>query len=319
MRITNSMMNSKMLQNLNNNLRRLDKHQMKLATGKNFNVPSDNPVGVSKSLGLNTAISELQQYKRNSEDAISWLEITESAIEDVQEIIHRAKELSVQLGSGTYSDADRVSGKQEIDQLKEQLIKIANTTFAGKHIFTGFKTNQSLLDVNGLYTIDTSNNEKMMFEVGIGDTIDINILGHKLFGRTAEVAPPYTSLDGVSVDTGEAVIGNQAELLSVFEDLSNALGVNDPARIQTSGKRLDKHLENILSIRGEVGSKVNRAELTLNRIQKDIVNVTGLLSKNEDADMAEVIMQFKNDENIYRASLSTGAKAIQPTLIDFIK
>lgn len=312
-------MNSKMLQNLNNNLRRLDKHQMKLATGKNFNLPSDNPIGVSKSLGLHTAISELEQYKRNTEDAVSWLEITESAIEDVQNIIHRAKELTVQLGNGTYSNSDRIAGKKEIDQLKEQLVKLANTTYAGKHVFTGFKTNQPLMDANGNYAISTDDNEKMMFAVGLGDTMDVNVIGHKLFGISTEVAPPYTPGAINGIDTGAATVGNKGQLIAVLDELSHALNADDSGRIQATADRLDVHLENVLSIRGEVGAKVNRGELTLSRIEKDIVNFTGLLSKNEDADMAEVIMQFKNDENIYRASLSAGAKAIQPSLIDFLR
>jgi flagellar hook-associated protein 3 FlgL len=44
-----------------------------------------------------------------------------------------------------------------------------------------------------------------------------------------------------------------------------------------------------------------------------------LLSKNEDADMAEVIMNLKMEENVYRASLAGGAKIIQPSLVDFLR
>ncbi|KXG76335.1 flagellar hook-associated protein FlgL [Thermotalea metallivorans] len=322
MRVTNSMMSNRLLMNLNKNLLRLDKHQQKLSTGKKFNMPSDDPIGVSKSLELNTARSELEQYKKNAEDALSWLEITESAISDIGDILQRARELAVS-ADGTETKNDKEKIKAEIDQLREQLIKLANITYSGKYIFSGFKTNQALLQDNGTYNIDSRDAEIMKFNVGVADQVVVNILGHKLFGATTtENAPPYnTNLDGVQVNMneGDAIPGRKAELIALFEDFSYALENNEQTRIEQTIARIDKHMENVLSLRGEIGAKTNRMELTINRIDNDYLNFTKLLSKNEDADLAEVIMQFKNDENVYRAALSTGAKAIQPSLIDFIR
>jgi flagellar hook-associated protein 3 FlgL len=314
------MMNNRMLQNLNRNLFRLDKHQQQMSTGKLFNRPSDNPIGVSKSLGLKSTISELKQFKSNAETAISWLEITESAIADVGDILQRAKELTTRVANGTFSDQDRQSAEKELGEMKEQLIKLANTTYGGKYVFSGFQTNKPLLDANGNYNIDydtVANPEKMAFEVGIGDTISVNTLGYDVFGnRPADLDASPT----VNKSTA-ALTGTETELVAVFTELSNALNTvpTDQDVIGKSINRLEKQLDNILLARGEIGAKVNRLELTVNRIEKDTINFTGLLSKNEDADMSEVIMNYKMDESVYTASLSIGAKAIQPTLIDFIK
>ena len=49
------------------------------------------------------------------------------------------------------------------------------------------------------------------------------------------------------------------------------------------------------------------------------VNFTKLMSDNEDADMAETIMNLKNEENVYKASMAGGARIIQPSLIDFLR
>jgi flagellar hook-associated protein 3 FlgL len=64
---------------------------------------------------------------------------------------------------------------------------------------------------------------------------------------------------------------------------------------------------------------MNRLELTSNRLEDDLVNFTKLMSKNEDVDIAEAIMNLQNEEYVYRASLSAGAKVIQPSLIDFLR
>lgn len=70
MRITNSMMINNMLRNMSANLNRLDKYQSQLATGRKIRVPSDDPVGASRSLRARTDLARNQQYAKNVDDAI---------------------------------------------------------------------------------------------------------------------------------------------------------------------------------------------------------------------------------------------------------
>lgn len=82
---------------------------------------------------------------------------------------------------------------------------------------------------------------------------------------------------------------------------------------------MDDELGNLLRVRAGLGARMNRVELTANRLEDDNVNFTKLMSKNEDVDIAESIMRLQNEENVYRASLATGARVIQPSLVDFLK
>ena len=140
MRVTNNMLVNNMVYNLNQNLKKLEKLQYQLATGKKFRVPSDDPIGASKSLKFNTDISKLEQYERNVKDALSWMSDTEAALGEIGEVLKRAKELTVDAANGTKTTEDLHKIKEEIDQLKEHLIQIANTTYAGRHVFSGYKT-----------------------------------------------------------------------------------------------------------------------------------------------------------------------------------
>jgi flagellar hook-associated protein 3 FlgL len=81
---------------------------------------------------------------------------------------------------------------------------------------------------------------------------------------------------------------------------------------------MDTLMNKVLSIRADAGARMNRAELTLNRLDSDELNFTNLMSQNEDVNMAEVIMNLKNEENVYNASLAGGARIIMPTLVDFL-
>ncbi|NLJ99317.1 MAG: flagellar hook-associated protein FlgL, partial [Tissierellia bacterium] len=81
----------------------------------------------------------------------------------------------------------------------------------------------------------------------------------------------------------------------------------------------DASLEQVLSVRAEVGAKMNRLELTEKKLGVQIESVTELLSYNEDVDLAEISMHIAAAENVYISSLMTGAKIIQPTLVEFLR
>ncbi|MDF2804114.1 MAG: flgL, partial [Anaerocolumna sp.] len=128
-----------------------------------------------------------------------------------------------------------------------------------------------------------------------------------------------TALDA-PIDTTSTIDSTKtSQLISVFNQLIKDLGDNDTTGISKGLARIDAHFSNINAVRSEIGVKTNRLELTLNRIGGDTLNLKDLLSKNEDADMSEVIMNLKMQESVYQASLSGGARIIQPTLLDFLR
>ena len=291
MRITNNMLINNMISNIGRNLVRMESYQRKMATGKKISVPSDDPVVAARALKLRTDVSMISQYKTNVEDAMSWLEITESSLRNIGEILHKARELAVQGSSDTATAEDTEKIGQEVAQLKVQLVQIGNATYAGRHIFSGFKTDTKLLNDDGTFAIDVSNSESIMYEVGIGDTINVNVIAGQLFN-----------------DGGEAVAGTTGKLIQNISEFITALNSGDKSLISDSIAKFDEDINNLLAVRASVGARYNRLELTNDRLENDLLNFTGLMSENEDVDQAENIMLLKNEENVYKASLSAGAK-----------
>lgn len=302
MRITNNMLINNMLNNLNNNLNRMNKYQNQLATGKKISLPSDDPIVASRALKLRTDVAEIQQYKRNVDDANSWMDITETTLGQMGNVMHRVRELAVQAANETNTPEDLDKIKQEMEQLKVQMVHLANTTYAGRYIFSGFKTDKALMDDNGVFLIDISNSEQIHFEIGIGDDIHINVTGSDLFNNGTDAAA-----------------GDTSGLLATFDAIITALDAGDNEAVGNMLGHIDDDINNILRVRSGIGARMNRLELTANRLEDDFINFTSLMSKNEDADIAEVIMNLQNEENVYRASLSAGARVIQPSLVDFLK
>lgn len=345
MRITNNMLINDMMRNLNSNYGRMDRIQQQLATGKKFQLPSDDPIGVSKSLKFHTDISMIEQHKRNLSDATSWLDVTEDTIAEMGDIFQRVRELTVQASNGTYDPADVAQISAEVKQLKEHLIKVGNTTYAGRYIFSGFKTDLPLLDDDGNYkltnykevtTLGASDGNKTLqydelinYNVGVSDNVNINSVGIMIFGKLdpgGDMDNQHfkdSTANGYEVDStnGEAMVAgaDKSYLVALLDTINNAMNVDDKATLNQSITRLDKSMENLLSVRAEIGAKVKRLELTENRLNAQHTSFTKLLSENEEVNMAEVIMELQNSENVYRASLSIGAKVIQPTLVDFLR
>ena len=196
MRTTNNMLINNMVRYLGNNLDRMQLYQSRLATGKMVRKPSDDPVIAARSLKLRTDVSEIEQYQRNIKDAQSWLELTESTLGNIGDVLHRARELAVQASNGIYGPDDLAKIKEEIGQLRTQIIHFANTTYAGRYIFSGYKTDTKLINDDesdpmfGTFHIDVLNSEDIKYEIGIGDDININVPGGDLFNAGADEQAP---------------------------------------------------------------------------------------------------------------------------------
>lgn len=303
MRITNNMLINNMMLSLSNNLTRTAKYQEQLATGKKISLPSDDPIVASKSLKLRTDVAEIQQYKRNTDDATNWMEITESTMNQITEVVQRMREITVQAANGTNTTEDMEKIKEEAAQLRDQLINLGNATYAGRYIFSGYKTDKPLLNKDGTFNIDVANSEQIKFEIGIGDDINVNVPGSDLFNS------------GLPATEGTT----KSSFVDTFDQIIAAMQNGDNAAVSGLVGNLDEQMNNLLRVRSGLGARMNRVELTANRLDDDNVNFTRLMSKNEDVDIAEAIMNLMNEENVYKASLSTGARVIQPSLVDFLR
>ena len=276
MRITNGMLVTNMLFNLNQNMGRLNKLNEQMHTQRKFSVPSDDPIGVSKSLKYHTDLSKIEQYTRNAEDANSWMKETESALNEIGEVLHRANKLAVQMANGTYSGDELLKAKEEISQLKEHLIQISNSTYAGRHLFSGYKTDQKLLDENGKYKVSLIMNDDIAagktkeiveYNVGISETIKVNTLGGRVFGvakfednnENKELLDPNYDSD-VNNDS-------KSYLIAVFDKYEKALaGEIDKEEISKTITRTQNCMDQVLSVRSEIGAKMKRLELTMKKL-----------------------------------------------------
>lgn len=571
MRITNSILINNMIRSITKNASRMSIYQQQLATGKKISVPSDDPIVAARALKLRTDVAEIEQFEKNAQDAKSWLDLTDLALTNFGDVIKRVRDLNLEGAGGVMTQNEKNKIFNEINELKQQLIEIGNSTYAGRYLFAGFETDSPPITVetmqmptgeyidrikyNGRYlnlggamklgsdtakltgavlgfpvniTAGTTNfkvkldnveheivldtgtysdselaaqiqskinsafgehNIKVSvdglnhlvletvreqnIELAAGTSNDaLATLGHvpasdtpatlastlnvfndnyylidgkpilkggnvaggfpltitagdnnqfslKLGSDTATItvtpgiynnvtelsneiqarfdaAPPagfgtgrikvdvnaynnrvnFISLNNETITINEVagnkgivtfgfrdglasvanqknpikyqigiansvniniegneILGGISKLFDVFNKIEMALKgeryyreLNDDGTTQIKELRLtdlvgeiDTAHENILGMRADVGARYNYVELAINRLTNEHTGFTKLMSENEDIDMAEVIMNLKNEENVYSASLAAGARVIMPSLVDFLR
>jgi len=293
MRVTQSMLSNNMIRNISNSYERLAKLQEQILTQKKFSKPSDDPVAAMMGMNYRTSLNQVEQYSRNISEATNWVESTDSALGQAISALQRMRELTVQASNGTYESDQRDSVNEEIKQLRQHLVDIGDTQLGGKYIFNGYDTNKRPSDtmVDGAPSYGT---DEIQVEVFTGIKIPINTSGQSTFGEALKTGGPIDQLMASLKSTDEA-------------DITNRLA------------ELDETINVFIKEQAKVGAKQNRIDLMTDRVGQQEVFAQKILSSNEDVDMEKVILDFTTQESIHTASLSVGAKVIQPSLLDFLR
>lgn len=145
MRITNQIMQNNNLANININKIYQDKLSNQMSTKKKISRPSDDPVVAIRALRLRSNVTEISQfYDKNIPDAEQWLSITEDALGNLTEIITNMIGQYTK-GANTYlTSSDREILLEELKELKDEIYKTGDVDYAGRYIFTGYRTDTSL-------------------------------------------------------------------------------------------------------------------------------------------------------------------------------
>lgn len=286
-----------MLRHLMGNQQKIEKYMEQLYTGKKISRPSDDPVIAMKGINYRSRVKEIEQYKRNTGEVYHWMDHSESALNESVQAMQRMRELAVQASNSTYSDEELDSIKKEVEQLKEHLIDLVNTNVNGKYIFNGTNTKEQPLQmIDGeLHLPDETS--PVMIEVYKSTQIQANIDTEEIFNEEF-----FASIDRFigHLEQGEAA-------------------PDDPVDIGDSLRELDEGIDQLIKARADLGARMNRLELIEERLEDQKIVATKTMSENEDIHFEEAITNLITQESLYRAALATGARMIQPTLMDFLK
>ena len=323
MRITNGMSQKNFNYNLHKNLTRMSKIDEKLNTGKEINRLSDDPTKAAKIVRLKNDIAKNAQYHKNIVDATNYLDVTDKSLEQVTDSLQKMRELLVNAGNATYGSEERLALKEEMSQIINKMGDVMNTTFGGKYIFGGERSDKKPIYnskdvISGNVTLSYSGkdgqaitdveknqiNKNLKLEISTGVTIDYSV-------NVIEVLE-FKDKDGNDINLMETFDEILINIDSIDQDQYKEL-------ITKNLEEIDSALQNVLLIRGKIGAKQNRMEDALDRNEEEKFNIKEILSSIEDIDFAEKTIEYVTASTMYTASLQASSKIMQPTLIDYLR
>ncbi len=166
--INTNVMSLNAQRNLGKSQNDLSKSMQRLSSGLRINSAKDDAAGLAISDRMTSQIRGLNQAVRNSNDGISLAQTAEGALQETTNILQRMRELSVQSANDTNSASDRSSLQAEVNQLKQEMTRIAETTsFNGKNLLDGSMTNaQFQVGANANQTISFGINSAAAVDLG---------------------------------------------------------------------------------------------------------------------------------------------------------
>lgn len=285
MRITNSMLTTRTLRDLQANFDAMAKAQEVTSSTKRLNRPSDGPADVQQAIKMNDSLAAIAQYLRNIGTAQMSTSGADTALASAGDAVQRLRELTVEAQNGTMSASNRTSMAQEVQQLTDQLVSMANTKVGNDYVFSGQKTSTApYANATAAYAGDSG---QIGARVSPGVTIGINITADKVFAPALAAATQLAS-----------------DLASGSAPSAGTLSAMDGA------------LDAILAGRAQIGAVDNRLSDTQTFLQSSQFTVTSTLSHLEDADMASAITEVASRQTAYQAAIKVNASILQQSLIN---
>lgn len=278
---------------------RLSIAQLQVATGKRIVRLGDDPTGAALVVDFNNSISQNEQYLKQADSALSFLRLSESAMDSMNTSLTRLLELGQQGLSDITGALGRPKIAMEVDGIRTNIISVANTQEQGKYIFAGTRTT----------TVPFVDNGAAVTYAGDSGLINLSL------GVTASVV---TNLTGDSAFFGPSGAGSGTDLFQQVTSMRDALKNNDTAGIKSAYenlKTIHSRLQDSLTDLGGRMAAVDQLKETVGNFNTSLHSIQDVYAA---VDYPTAIMNFQKEMTAQETSLSALSKANKTNLFDYL-
>jgi flagellar hook-associated protein 3 FlgL len=289
MRITNTLMQERLLRNLQGQGSQLLRASDQVATGLRNSKISDDPVAGAQILATDTALRAVEQYRRSVTSVQARQAAEETTLDQLGDLLSRAKELATGQGSSTANATTRAATAIEVQSLIDQAISLGNLRFGSDYLFGGLDVSAPPFQANGTY---------------VGTPT----------GRQAEVG------DGVLVDTvhsGEQLLVSSGVLTSLTA-LRDALQANDAVAVRASGTALDQAFDATQLTLTEVGARTRNLELTTGSLTALETALTAKRAAAAEIPLEEAMLRLATIQTAMQAAYQATTRILQTSLTEYL-
>jgi len=247
----------------------LDKSIEKLASGERINRAGDDASGLAVSEKMRTQINGLFQAERNAQSGLSFIQVAEGSLQQLNDILQRIRMLSVQSANGIYSNSDRQLIHVEVSQLIDEIDRIADTAeFNRMKMFTGTYARKSTKG-SIFFHVGPNKDQRIKAYIATMSSKALNLIDNSGGKRSIS-----------TVGMANSMIGH-----------------------------VDSALDKLNRQRADLGAYYNRMETTIMALDRSYENMLAADSRIRDTDMAAEMVEFTKNHILVQSSTAMLAQA----------
>jgi flagellar hook-associated protein 3 FlgL len=282
----------------------IDRLRLQTATGKRVLSPSDDPPSAARSTLLKLRLENNQQLVSSVNQALEWIDASESGLSTVQRILADARLVVLQGANATQSAESRSALAQRLNQLLDELASTSTLQYGGDYLYSGERFDVPpytfTRDGDGLIT-------------GLVAETNINGRVERLVDQNFKVEVNATPASVFGVDDPARV-----DIFQVLIDARDALLANDGDAAAALVTDLQDGEDQVTAAIAGLGATTVQLQGMLDRLDRRELGIEEEISDAEDADLAETLIDLQNQEVVLEAALRATARVNQLSLFDYI-
>jgi flagellar hook-associated protein 3 FlgL len=277
----------------------LVKTQQDLSSGRRILSPQDDPTGAARALDLGQSLTVTQQYQTNIATATSQLNLEESVLSGVTQVIQDAKVTAVNAGNATLSSANLQALAADLRSHYQQLLGLANSKDGqGQYMFSGFQgSQQPFTQTSGAGTYAGDQGQRTI-QIGPSRQLPISDPGQDVFNPGIAGKDVFQTLDTLINQLGSGSITS--------------------AQVSTALSGLDSALNNILRVRSSVGARLNELDGTGNTHDQTVLQYQTAISGIQDLDYTQAITDLTRQQTSLQAAQKSFVSVQNLSLFSFL-
>lgn len=252
--------------------------------------PSDDPAATARAMQVRAEQRANVQYARNIQDGNAWLATIDSALQSTTSLLQRARDLTLQgANDGALSQTQKDAIASELDAVRDLLLAQANAGYGGRSVFAG-TSDAPAFDAayafsGGAGTVDR--------RIDASTTVRVDVDGSTVFGAGA------------------------GSVFATIDRIAAGLRAGTPVAGELTA--LDAHRSAVLDAHAAAGARHTTVLAAVDRNLAQRIDLESTRSRLEDVDVAEAAIELSLSEVTHQAALAATARAVRPTLMDYLR
>jgi flagellin len=313
--------------NLNNTENMLAMSMQRLSSGLKINSASDDVAGYAISESLQSQVNGLNQASENIQDAVALAQTAQGALNDVNQMLQRVRELAVQYSNGTTSEEDQKAIISEVGQLVNEIKRVGETTqFNGKNLLNAAEEIRFQVGANdgegiGVTTIELYKSietkietatlgERLVVVLGATEKGEIKTKNEEIVADETTLVAHEKTLKEEAKTPAEIKTETETEKEAITllkEEVATIAKTAEP----TGLKEISEAIAKVSGLAGEFGAVQDRIQYTQSNLEVYSQNLTAAVSDLTDVNMATEMTNFTKDQVLQQAGVAILAQANQ--------